>query len=88
MEEDVKVYEEPADNERETVQEEETQGAVLESPVFDIESAVAEIMAKLAEIENKIKAYDLEPIIASLRTLVNITDNKTEDEKDYNGGMY
>lgn len=81
MDEDIKVYENPEGDEREEVSEEvETKNAVSES-------AIAEIKAKLEEIENKITTYDLEPIIASLRTLVNITDTKTEKE-DYNGRMY
>lgn len=88
MDEDIKVYENPEGDEREEVSEEvETESAVSESSYFDFESAVAEIKAKLEEIENKITMYDLEPIIASLRTLVNITDTKTEKE-DYNGRMY
>lgn len=88
MDEDIKFYENPEGDEREEVSEEvETESAVSESSYFDFESAVAEIKAKLEEIENKITMYDLEPIIASLRTLVNITDTKTEKE-DYNGRMY
>ena len=88
MDENIKIYENPEGDEREEVSEEvETEGAVSESSDFDFESAIAEIKAKLEEIENKITTYDLEPIIASLRTLVNITDTKTEKE-DYNGRMY
>lgn len=88
MDENIKVYEIPDGDEREEVSEEvETENAVSESSDFDFESAIAEIKAKLEEIENKITIYDLEPIIASLRTLVNITDTKTEKE-DYNGRMY
>ena len=88
MDEDIKVYENPEGDEREEVSEEvETENEVSESSDFDFESAIAEIKAKLEEIENKITTYDLEPIIASLRTLVNITDTKTEKE-DYNGRMY
>ena len=88
MDEDIKVYENPEGDEREEVSEEvETENAVSENSDFDFESAIAEIKAKLDEIENKITTYDLEPIIASLRTLVNITDTKAEKE-DYNGRMY
>lgn len=88
MDEDIKVYETPERDEREEVSEEiETENAVSESSDFDFESAIAEIKRKLEEIENKITTYDLEPIIASLRTLVNITEPKTEKE-DYNGRMY
>lgn len=88
MDEDVKVYENPEGDEREEVSEEvETENAVSESADFDFESAFEEIKRKLEEIENKITTYDLEPIIASLRTLVNITDTKPEKE-DYNGRMY
>lgn len=88
MDEDIKVYENPEGDEREEVSEEvKTENTVSESVDFDFESAIAEIKAKLEEIENKITAYDLEPIIASLRTLVNITDTKTEKD-DYNGRMY
>ena len=85
MDENIKIYENPDGDEREEVPEEvEKENAVSD---FDFESAIAEIKAKLEEIENKITTYDLEPIIASLRTLVNITDTKTEKE-DYNGRMY
>lgn len=88
MNEDIKVYENPERDEREEVSEEvETENTVSASSDFDFESAVAEIKAKLEEIENKITTYDLDPIIASLRTLVNITGTKTEKE-DYNGRMY
>lgn len=88
MDENIKIYEDPDGDEREEVPEEvETENAVSESSDFDFESAIAEIKAKLEEIENKITTYDLEPIIASLRTLVNITDTKT-DKEDYNGRMY
>ena len=88
MDENIKIYENPEGDEREEVSEEvETETAVSESSDFDFESAIAEIKAKLEEIESKITTYDLEPIIASLRTLVNITDTKTEKE-DYNGRMY
>lgn len=88
MDEDVKIFEETEGTEREEIPEEvETEDSVSESSDFDFESAIAEIKAKLEEIENKITTYDLEPIIASLRTLVNITDTKTEKE-DYNGRMY
>ena len=88
MDEDIKVYENPERDEREEVSEEvETENEVSESSDFDFESAIAEIKAKLDEIENKITTYDLEPIIARLRTLVNITATKTEKE-DYNGRMY
>ena len=88
MDENIKIYENPDGDEREEVPEEvETEDALSESSDFDFESAIAEIKAKLEEIENKITTYDLEPIIASLRTLVNITDTKTEKE-DYNGRMY
>ena len=88
MDEDIKVYENAEGTEGEEVPEEvETENAVFESSDFDFESAIAEIKAKLEEIENKITTYDLEPIIASLRTLVNITDTKTEKE-EYNGRMY
>ena len=88
MDEDIKVYENPEGDGREEVSEEvETKNAVSESSDFDFESAVAKIKAKLEEIENKITTYDLEPIIASLRTLVNITDTKPKKE-DYNGRMY
>ena len=85
MDENIKIYENPDGDEREEFPEEvEKENAVSD---FDFESAIAEIKAKLEEIENKITTYDLEPIIASLRTLVNITDTKTEKE-DYNGRMY
>lgn len=88
MDEDIKVYENPEGDEREEVSEEvETENRVSENSDFDFESAIAEIKTKLDEIENKITTYDLEPIIASLRTLVNITDAKTEKD-DYNGRMY
>lgn len=88
MDEDVKIFEEAEGNEREEIPEEvETEDSVSESSDFDFEVAIAEIKRKLEEIENKITTYDLEPIIASLRTLVNITDTKTEKE-DYNGRMY
>lgn len=88
MDEDIKVYENPEGDEREEVSEEvKTENTVSTSSDFDFESAIAEIKAKLEEIENKITTYDLDPIIASLRTLVNITDTKTEKE-DYNGRMY
>ena len=88
MDEDIKVYENAEGTEGEEVPEEvETKNEVSESSDSDFESAIAEIKAKLEEIENKITTYDLEPIIASLRTLVNITDTKTEKE-DYNGRMY
>lgn len=88
MDEDIKVYENPERDEREEVSEEvETENAVSENVDFNFESAIVEIKTKLEEIENKITTYDLEPIIASLRTLVNITDTKTEKE-DYNGRMY
>ena len=88
MDENIKIYENPEGDEREEVSEEvETENEVSESSDFDFESAIVEIKAKLEEIENKITTYDLEPIIASLRTLVNITDTKTEKE-DYNGRMY
>ena len=88
MDENIKIYENPEGDEREEVSEEvETENEVSENSDFDFESAIAEIKAKLEEIENKITTYDLEPIIASLRTLVNITDTKTEKE-DYNGRMY
>ena len=88
MNEDIKVYENPEGDEREEVSEEvETENAVFESSDSDLESAIPEIKAKLEELENKITTYDLEPIIASLRTLVNITDTKTEKE-EYNGRMY
>lgn len=88
MDEDIRVYENAEGDEREEVPEEvETENVVFESSDFNLESAIAEIMANLEEIKNKITTYDLEPIIASLRTLVNITDTKTEKE-DYNGRMY
>lgn len=88
MDEDIKVYEKPEGIERDEVSEEiETENEISESSDFAIESAIEEIKRKLEEIENKITTYDLEPIIASLRTLVNITDTKTEKE-DYNGRMY
>ena len=88
MDEDIKVYENAEGTEGEEVPEEvETKNEVSESSDSDFESAIAEIKAKLEEIENKITTYDLEPIIASLRTLVNITDTKPEKE-DYNGRMY
>lgn len=88
MDEDIEFYENPEGDEREEVPEEvETENTVSESSDFDFENAFEEIEARLEEIENKITTYDLEPIIASLRTLVNITDTKTEKE-DYNGRMY
>ena len=88
MDENIKIHENTEGDEPEDVPDEvETEDAVSESSDFDFESAIAEIKAKLEEIENKITTYDLEPIIASLRTLVNITDTKKEKE-DYNGRMY
>lgn len=88
MDEGIKIYENPEGDEREEVSEEvETENTLSESSDFDFEVAIAEIKRKLEEIENKITTYDLKPIIASLRTLVNITDTKTEKE-DYNGRMY